>query len=876
LFRSFLKKTLAILLLLFVCIEGYANHTKGGTMNYEYLGQGSNINRVRYRITLYLYTSCLLTNNQFDPTVSFTFFNAATSEFVSNDAVTYIDSTNAQNCTLQTCYPCISPIPLICYKIVTYTMVKELEKTTSGYIVSYQRCCRISGINNIQAPSNNIGDTWTVTIPGTAIANAEKNSSASFAFNDTAIICEGGNFNFDFSAFDRNNDSLVYEFCNAYAGGGSGNASPNPASAPPYASVPYSGSFSGAFPMGSNVTINRVTGKVSGIAPASGVYVLTVCVSEYRRGTNIKIAEVRKSLHIQVANCQLTQAKLNPEYISCDGFTLNFSNNASSNNIQTWFWDFGVAGSTTDTSNQQAPTFTYPDTGIYVIKFVVNRGLACSDSTTAIVKVYPGFFPDFTVAGQCKNTPIQFRDNTTTLYGAVNFWAWNFGDPATLADTSRQQFTAYTYSNSGSYQVSFIVSSNKGCIDTVFKQITVVDRAQFEVSNDTLICDIDTLQLSAVGAGSFLWSPNYNISSLTSPNPLISPDVPTTYYVTFTDAFGCAGNDSVRVNVKSFVTLDAGNDTTICLTDSILLKPFSDGLYYSWSPPASVSNPLIKNPVAKPLASTTYYVTSSIGKCNTTDSIRVRVVPYPLVTASNDTLICFGGSAQLQASGGSSYAWLPAAYLTNNFISNPVAAGLPATVRYVVYVRDTLGCPKPSVDTVWVRVYPKIIADAGPADTSIVESEPLLLKATGGDNYLWSPPLYLSNAGIAGPVALPPGNIKYTVTVSNDAGCFDTDTILVKVFFVQPGFYIPNSFTPNGDRINDLFRPILLGMKSLNRFAVYNRWGQMLFSTTTIGQGWDGNFAGKPQDSATFTWYVEGVDYKNRLIKQRGTVILLR
>jgi gliding motility-associated-like protein len=875
---GFLKRVTVILLFVsFFCKDGLANHTKGGYMYYQYLGPGSSPNKLRYAITLKLYTNCLLNNNQFNPTINFSIFGAASNDLISNDAVSFMDSADVQNCVLQACHPCISPIPSICYKITTYQLIKELDRSSSGYIIAYQRCCRIAGINNIQPPSNNIGETWTVTIPGTATAiGAERNTSATFALNDTAIICEGGFFNFDFSARDINNDSLVYEFCDAFIGGASGNANPSPAAAPPYIPVSYASGYSGAFPMGNAVTINRTTGIVSGIAPTSGVYVLTVCVSEYKRGTNTKISEVRKSLHIQVANCQLTQAKLNPEYVSCDGFTLTFSNNATSTNIQSWFWDFGVPGVTTDTSDQQNPTFTYPDTGVYVLKFVVNRGLNCSDSTTAIVKVYPGFFPDFTIAGQCKNTPIQFRDATTTVYGTVNNWSWDFGDPGTLADTSHQQFTAYTYGNSGTYLVRFVVGNSKGCIDTVYKPVNVVDRALFEVSNDTLICVIDTIQLSAAGAGTFLWSPNYNISSLTSPTPLISPDVPTTYYITFTDAFGCQGNDSVRVNVKSFVTLEAGNDTTICRTDSIVLRPFSDGLYYAWTPTGSLSNATIKNPVAKPLVTTTYFVTSSIGKCISNDFLTVSVVPYPVVTASNDTTICFKGSAQLQASGGSSYAWLPAAYLNNNFIANPFASGLPASIRYVVYVRDTLGCPKPATDTVWVRVYPEVIADAGPRDTSIVEGEPLLLRATGGDNYLWSPPTYLSNAGTSRPVAVPPGNIEYVVNVSNDAGCFDTDTILVKVFFVQPGFYIPNSFTPNGDGKNDLFRPILLGMKSLNRFAVYNRWGQLLFSTTAVGHGWNGTFAGKPQDAATFTWYVEGVDYKNRLIKQKGTVILLR
>ena len=404
----------------------------------------------------------------------------------------------------------------------------------------------------------------------------------------------------------------------------------------------------------------------------------------------------------------------------------------------------------------------------------------------------------------------------------------------------------------------------------------MVDRASFGLTNDTLICDIDTLQLNAVGNGSFTWSPNYNISNLTGPSTFVSPDVPFTYQVTFTDPYGCVGNDSVRINVKSFVTLDAGNDTTICLTDAITLRPNSDGLYYQWQPAASLSNPAIKNPVARPLTNTTYRVISSIGKCTAEDSLTVRVVPYPTISVGPDTAICFGDDAQLRASGGVTYNWQPASYLNSNVIPNPIAIKPPASIRYVVFVRDTIGCPKPSIDTVLVKVYPKILADAGPRDTAVVEGEALQLNGNGGVSYTWSPPLYLTNAGTKNPVALPRNSIEYVLTASNEAGCFGTDTILVKLYYLAPGFYIPNAFSPNGDGKNDVFRPVLLGMKSLGRFAIYNRWGQMLFSTTTIGQGWDGTFAGKGQDAATFVWYVEGVDYRNNRIKKQGTVILIR
>ncbi len=137
----------------------------------------------------------------------------------------------------------------------------------------------------------------------------------------------------------------------------------------------------------------------------------------------------------------LQRPSLLPEYTSCDGFTVTFQNNAPGLNIQTFYWDFGDG----NISSLDAPTHTYADTGIYTLKLVVNRGLACSDSATAKVKVFPGFFPDFTVAGQCKNTPIQFRDITTATYGIVNSWKWNFGDFASATNTSTIQNPTHVY-----------------------------------------------------------------------------------------------------------------------------------------------------------------------------------------------------------------------------------------------------------------------------------------------------------------------------------------------------------------------------------------------------------------------------------------------
>lgn len=87
---------------------------------------------------------------------------------------------------------------------------------------------------------------------------------------------------------------------------------------------------------------------------------------------------------------------------------------------------------------------------------------------------------------------------------------------------------------------------------------------------------------------------------------------------------------------------------------------------------------------------------------------------------------------------------------------------------------------------------------------------------------------------------------------------------------------MPNSFTPNGDGINDVFRPILIGMKKLNYFKVYNRGGELIFSTNIQNNGWDGTFKGAAQDASVYVWIVEGIDYQGKTIFEKGSVTLIR
>lgn len=868
-----MKGRLFLFLFLFLSIAFTSNarHLKGGFLSYAYVGPGSAANTAIYKLKLIQYMDCDATGGQIDASITFSFFDGGNNQHINEITVNrtnlyFLDKSNDE--------ACISGDQSGCYyQIAEYETNVELPVTTNGYLVGFQRCCRIEDIENI-TNSGEVGITYSIKIPGTSGGlNAEKNKSALFLLNDTSVVCGGNPFTIPFQATDPDGDSLSYYFCNALTGGSPESPAPNPSDNPPFISVPYQSPFSGTQPMGKTVTIDPKTGIISGIAPGTpGEYVVSVCVNEYRQG--VYIATNRKELHVVVGNCNPIKSNPPLDFVTCDGFTINFTNK-STGSIQNYFWDFGDNSTAADTSSLVTPTYTYADTGLYKVTLIVNRGLLCTDTGHTTIGVYPGFFPDFSAITTCKGSPTQFTDGTTTKYGTVNSWRWDFGNTAATNDTAHIKDPLYTYGSPGSYDVQLIVGNSKGCIDTIQKTVPVLDKPTLSITNDTLICDIDTLQLNAVGSGNFNWTPNYNINNINAQNPLVSPDVPTKYVVTLDAGPGCTNTDSVYVDVKSFVTLSAPNDTTICSGDTITLSPSSDALNYMWSPPGSLDDPAKKNPAVTPASDTKYTVIGNIGKCQATASVTVKVVPYPSVTLSPDAGICYGDSIQLNAQiNASSFTWSPQSNIIKSNTLNPIV--FPAsTTDYILTVTDNKGCPKPVSDSVTITVIPPIQAFAG-NDTNIVVNQPLQLIATGGSIYEWQPPVGLSRTDIFNPVAILQHNQKYIVKVSTPEGCFAYDTVNVTVFTTPPSFFVPNAFTPNADNRNDTFKPIAAGIAEFRYFRVYNRWGQLVFNTNQLKNGWNGTLNGRDQPQGVYVWVAEGVTYTGTTIKEKGTVVLIR
>ncbi len=618
---------------LFLCASvAFSRHLKGGWIYYDYLGAGSAPNTTKYRITVNQYLLCTSEGGQIDEQVYVGFFDARTNFL---DTVVTINHTDYRYEDKTNYDACISNPPSLCYRIDTYVTIIDLPDIDAGYILGVQRCCRIENIVNLVS-SQDAGITYSITIPGVVDGKVVRNNNSPlFRPNDLSVICINSPFTLNFSATDsKDNDSLVYSFCSGLIGGDNSNTpqgnQPNPPSNPPFRTLTYAAPYSGTSPLGALVTIDSKTGIISGTAPPkAGDYVIAVCITEYRNGS--AIANTRKEIHFTVANCQLTGAQLKPSYATCEGLVYTFANESLASNINDYTWTFGFKDTM---SNEPTPTVTFPKPGQYNIKLVVRNSQGCVDSANTVLNVFPGFDANFSVTGSCLENAYLFTDSSTTAYGNVDSWHWDFGDQSTFADTSNvQNPPGYLYSQVGTMMAKLIVTNTKGCADTITKEVSVFEKPVVALPfRDTLICRNDELQLSATtgnAATNFTWTPVINIRNENSNNPIVYPRNTITYYVKADDGNGCENTDSVKVNVIDEVSLSIGNDTLICLTDTVQLQPVTNGLFFRWSPSATLSDSTVANPYATPLATTTYHLQSGIGGCLAEDDITILYNALP-------------------------------------------------------------------------------------------------------------------------------------------------------------------------------------------------------------------------------------------------------
>lgn len=346
----------------------------------------------------------------------------------------------------------------------------------------------------------------------------------------------------------------------------------------------------------------------------------------------------------------------------------------------------------------------------------------------------------------------------------------------------------------------------------------------------------------------------------------------------------CGGlQTETEFNTGSPAILKINNPASICSDDAVDLTDVSitagstAGFTFTYWLDAAAT---IACPSASKAKPGNYYIkaVNSTG-CSIIEQIPVAAYPVPKANAGIDTVVCFGTTLQLKGSGGSKYLWSPSTYLDNPLIANPKIIN-PGTgnITYHLKVTDAFGCQSLNDDvTISFAAPAKILIDN---DSLIAINQPLQLNVvdvnnSGFNNYMWSPAYGLNNPFAQNPVAVLDRDMTYTLHASTADHCTDETTINIRVFR-GPEFYVPNSFTPNGDGLNDVLKVVPVGMQEFHYLKIFNRFGQLLFETTNPAKGWDGRLNGKQLDYGTFIWIGEGIDYKGNIIQRKGSFILLK
>ena len=576
-----------------------------------------------------------------------------------------------------------------------------------------------------------------------------------------------------------------------------------------------------------------------------------------------------------------------PIFAGCQPATVTVSAVIKNSQFRTWDFGDGVVVTNTDSSI----THTYTSYGLYRPKLLLSDTSGClltvlNKDTIHVLGIHAGFVSKQKT--DCDSSYIDFTDSSMAYFDTINSYSWSLGDNSgvsTLPDLKHH------YLRSGNYLVSHAVQSSQGCKDTLTTLmaiavhttpklvITMLDSAcmpspvQFSVKDTSVISSpISSWQWDFGDGGTseiqqplyaFPASGNFNIQ------------------VAGTNIDGCTGIASHDVVVLAAPLTAAGLDTTLCLGQSITFHPTGADSFV-WSTQPSLSCSVCTNPTAKPELTTRYFVTGSILGCQSTDSILVRVkLPFSLNLSPSDTL-CIGGSVQLNASGGEVYQWSPAAGLNNSFIANPVANPSTTTI-YTLVASDNKNCFS-DTGHIMVSVYPfptfKIIDSA----ITLIEgySKPILTE--GSEDIVrweWTPATGLDCSNCAQPVAQPNSNITYTARVYNGAGCMTTDHVTVNVFCTGANVFIPNTFSPNGNGMNERFYPRGIGLFNVPLFQIFNRYGLVVFEKHSLtpnaaSDGWDGTYNGQPAPTGVYVYVLSVTCKNNTMFKFKGNVTLIR
>jgi len=576
---------------------------------------------------------------------------------------------------------------------------------------------------------------------------------------------------------------------------------------------------------------------------------------------------------------------------SCaDKKTFTFTN-ASQGNLSGVLWNFGDGTPDVNTVNA---IHTFPSSGSFVTTVtVVDSVTGCSDSySQTVYTAGPSLVnPDSAV---CRNSGTTFSVQNDYNNPSATY-TWNVaGMQAGPFNNSTLTISATLFGNFNNFVV--INNGPSFCNDTIRLNHKILVRGpDLSFTADSSICfnSLDSVTNTSkpyIPSDSVrLWYWNFGeIStndSIYQPRPYPYRN-PGTYKVKLVgiDKNGCIDSlvKTTTINPLPFLQVIPHIDTLCSGNPDTLIAFHSDAI--TWDPANYVSCATCDTVIANPPATTNLYVTAinSFG-CTSKDSILVKVFPFFVATPSlRDPYICLNDTVVLKMDPPmKKIVWSPSTGLSNSNNYDPAASPIQTTT-YTATLTDSAGCFSSSADiTVHVKSLP--VVNAGP-DTTYPYNTTFTLSPSYSSNvntYSWTPSSLLSCSSCAFPNGVASSTTTYLIKVTSDSGCIGKDSITIFVECKDANFLLPTAFTPNNDYLNDYFYPFTRGVKSIIRFSIYDRFGNLVYEARNFPPndksfGWNGKVNTEDQSTSVFVYYIEALCDSGEKLYKKGSVVLIR
>lgn len=580
----------------------------------------------------------------------------------------------------------------------------------------------------------------------------------------------------------------------------------------------------------------------------------------------------------------------------CAGDVAEFRGRDNRNQDLHFSWDFGNLNTDTTTNSADFAQTTYATGGDYTVSmYYFQPSTGCVDTLTTTVQIESapdvGFETNVdNLTAICAGEIIQFTDTSLVTSGSITDITWDL-DNGETGDTSPYN----TIFSKGSYDVTLQASTDNGCSNSYTRTIVIVGPEGSMNIDDDSICPDDTVAFNVenpIDVDSVVWFFGDGLvdssNVITVDHKYLGNNIPSSYAVNATfvlySSDGCELPADTTIN---FYQVEAGFeiynedgniDSLFCVDETILLSDTSiNADVYTWDL-GDGSSSSIANPSFAYSSQGSYLVQQVVenatwGCVDTVESsIIIEGLPDTGLQLSGDTL-CLGETltAALTLSNDlSSYVWTPSGATGSSITIDP-----QNTFTLTLTETNYAGCVS-SLDSLITVIQPYALNDW---DTTIQEGKSARLPVILLDssyNFELTPLDGLSCLDCNYPIVSPLEDITYNLRIRDNFECFDDDYSLT-VFVIPPSFIsMPQSFTPNGDGSNDVIYVKGWYLQELVEFKVFNRWGEEVFSTTNIDEGWDGTFNGKLQKTDVYVYKIKAVGVDGNVVQKEGYINLIK